>query len=431
SYFKIAITPEKIIKLIDRLETFDHSQLLAFLYDPIEKLKEDERCRLAFYLSFCVAFIHLTPEQDPQDLSPEMTQVVRDINRRLRKIKSETPNNFVQITPPLQFLFKKPDIAALPNFIPHAANSCYMAATLVPLAYVYDPLVQASLKRFEHMEKTDSREQFCSLYSQLKSEATVEITIDQVHKLRVALQREFEYRFFTPNQSTQEDAGDFLMCILQDLLQEPPTGKFLQKRTFQSVDPDQEKEPDLYDYETALSTKYTKLDEVMKDITICEGLSFNELVTEVCPTNDIDLNAYRKHQNGEGPKFQSIMAHHQEQLLVESAESAPEFFCARLRRFSQDPITGVRKKDNTPIQPSRKLEFHIKDSDNTVAYDLCAVTVHSGKTLDGGHYYCYLLHDGKIYKYDDLTGADRVVNEASVWQDVVSNGYIFHYKKRT
>ncbi len=136
----------------------------------------------------------------------------------------------------------------------------------------------------------------------------------------------------------------------------------------------------VYDYEAALSTKYTKLDEVMKDITICPSLSFNELVTKVCPTNDIDLNAYRKHQNGEGPKFQSIMAHHQEQLLVESAENALKFFCARLRRFSQDPKTGVRKKDNTPIQPSRKVEFHIKDNDNTVAYDLCAVTVHSGQT---------------------------------------------------
>ncbi|MBS0634525.1 MAG: hypothetical protein JSR37_03585 [Verrucomicrobia bacterium] len=429
---KTGFTPAKIIKIFDRSFVFDHSDLLDILFRPIEVLKVDDRCRLAFYISMSLGFIDKIETTLPQDLCPKMTNAVTLVNEMLAKARASSINTSARPeTPPLQFKISKPDIAALPNFIPHAANSCYMAATLVPLAYVYDSLVQASFKKFERMVVTAARDQFRALYTQLKAEAITEISITQVNFLRLALQTSYDYRFFKPTERTQEDAGDFLMCILQDLLQKKPKGHFIEKRTFQPVEPGTEIEPEQYDYSAAFATHYKNLDEVMKDITICQGLTFNELVTGVCPTNDVDRNAYRKDPNGDGPKFRTVMAHNQEQLLVESVENAPEFFCARLRRFSQNPQTGLRTKDKTPIAHSLKVEFEVKESDEKVGYDLQAITVHSGQTLDGGHYYCYLLYDGKIYKYDDLIGVELVADEAKVWQDVLTNGYIFHYKKST
>lgn len=315
-----------------------------------------------------------------------------------------------------------------------------MAATLTPLAFVCDAQIKEALKKYDHMPVPSdavaaAREHFQALYFLLKAEECTDITIAQVDALRQALQRAYDYRYFNPHSCSQEDAGDFLMCLVEDLLPMFGSKHLYVKHTFQQLASSTQIEPERYDYTAVLATKYLELEQNMTDISFeyktVETLS--NLATGMRRTNDIDLNAYlRDASDTAAAKYQTIMAEHQEQFLVESAADAPDFFCVRLRRFSQNPATRARTKHQTPIIPSRSLQFQIKgkeESNERVSYELSAITVHSGPSADGGHYYCYLLHGGTIYKYNDLTGAEAVVKEAEVWQDVLINGYIFYFKK--
>ena len=437
AYVKIRLAPEKIIKLFDQSFVFDHSDLLGVLHGPLGLLSLEDRCRLAFFITMAHNFIdHYDTKRSitaqagswGNTLSCAMTRALKKIQAVLAKVKESTEPSELHVEPPAQFRIVKPDIAALPNFVPHAANSCFMASTLVPLAFVCNPEVQAALKKFEFMEDTPARVAFRSLYSLIKTEQISEISITQINALRTALQQAYDYRFFKPDIAAQEDAGDFLMCLFEDLLQPETNGHFYEKHTFQKRESSVLVEPERYNYDAALATKYRKLQQSMCDISIEEGATFCQLATGRRTINDMDLHAYLG-ESQSGP-FQEVWAHHQEQFLVESADKAPNFFCARLRRFSQNPQTSARTKHQTPINPTRALQFQIKDkeeSDERVGYDLHAITLHSGLTVDGGHYYCYLLHEGKIYKYNDLTGVEVMTNQAEVWQDVLHNGYIFYY----
>ena len=445
AYTKIQLNPQKIAKKFASASfMWEYSRLLGNIYKPLEVLSLQERCRITFFIVASLFSINqydsstcilVQTDSFAKEFSPEMSHALRKIHFCLSKMKPESLTE--QKTPevPLLFRFAKPNIASLPNCIPHAANSCYMASTLTPLAYVCDQNIQESLKKFEFMEPTAARKAFIDFYSSLKAEAITDISVAQVDNLRTELQKAYDYRFFNPNRPTQEDAGDFLMCITEDLLQMNTGCCFYEKHTFQLLETSVKIEPENYNYDEALATKQSKLIQNMTEISLenaAPGVKFADLVTGIRHTNDIDLNAYRRPTIETGPKFQTIMAHHQEQFMVESAEKAPNFFCARLRRFLQNPQTGARTKHRIPVEPSLKLQFQIKDSEesnNKVTYELAAVTVHSGIDADGGHYYCYLRDHDRIYKYNDFTGAEVVSNEAQVWQDVLTDGYIFFYKK--
>ncbi|MCE5294684.1 MAG: ubiquitin carboxyl-terminal hydrolase [Chlamydiales bacterium] len=442
---KIQVSPGEIVNLIDQeAATWDYCTLLANIYRPLELLSLEELCRMTFFVSVALSSIDQYDSNTcilkqtghwGRDLSPAMARALKFIHTCLSKIKNPSIKKEHPIQIPQQFRFAKPNIAALPNCIPHAANSCYMASTLTPLAFVCDLQVQQALKKFEFMEATAARTEFRALYNSLKAEAITDISIAQVDALRFALQRAYDYRYFNPNASTQEDAGDFLMCILEDLLQLGTDCSFYEKHTFQPLENSVRTEPDHYDYDEAFATKQRKLQQNMTDISLEDagpGVKFADLATGIRRTNDLDLNAYRKESVETDPKFRTIMAHHQEQFMVESADKAPNFFCARLRRFSQDPQTGIKTKHRMPVEPSLTLQFQSKDSEDsneTVTYELAAVTVHNGSTADSGHYYCYLRHEDCIYMYNDLAGAAAVLNEPQVWQDVLTDGYIFFYKK--
>ncbi len=447
AYIKVCISPVAILDIFDDVACFDYSKILAIFYDPIEALSPEERFCLKLFLSVSIRFIdHYDGNMESLwkwkfGLSHNMMLLLPKIESYMNVIQNKSISARPTFDPPAQFRFAKPPIAALPNCIPHAANSCYMAAAITPLAFVLDAEIGQAISTLSFREQASCevkacQEAFCAFYANVRSAEVVDITIPQVDNLRANMQKAYDYRFFNAQARVQEDAGDFLMCILEDVLQMVPDAHFLKKRTFQPLDVREQIESERYNYAAALSTKYEELKENMTDISLKyagEDIEFGDLATGVCQTNDMDLNAYRKDEKDtSGPKYRTIMVHHQEQLVVESKDKAPSFFCARLTRFSQDPKTSVKLKHHTPVAPSLVLQFRIQgeeESDNRVNYCLHAITVHSGANADGGHYYCYLLHEDKIYKYDDLAAPELCTNQTKVWQDVLTNGYVFYYRK--
>jgi hypothetical protein len=131
------------------------------------------------------------------------------------------------------------------------------------------------------------------------------------------------------------------------------------------------------------------------------------------------------------------MASHTEQLIVNSRESAPKYFIGRLARFFHDFAEGREKKRLDLICPNASLDFHIRGEEKeeeTVSYDLSAIAVHSGTTIHLGHYYTYIRQrigqEWKFVKYCDIAGPEICLDEKSVMQDAIRNGYIYYYKKR-
>src|SRR5205085_2041053 len=87
------------------------------------------------------------------------------------------------------------------------------------------------------------------------------------------------------------------------------------------------------------------------------------------------------------------------------------------------------------VFPNATLDFAILGKiGETIPYDLAAVVIHQGTTIESGHYYCYFRKEIegelKFYKYDDLVGLEECESEEEIIADMATNGYIVYYKKR-
>ena len=350
--------------------------------------------------------------------------------------------------------YAKMDITGLPNWMPNGGNTCYISSTLWGLFLLLDEKIQEKLASFDSTaancspQEKRARDLFKALYSNIAANENIPITVAEVNAFRSVMQEVFPGRFMSPGMPVQEDAYDFLAATFRDLLgldcTENGLNKFLVLHTFDKVGEEPLKDPELYNYTAALAKSYNpqpsygldiRLDEQMESKPGLPHKSLRDLLTVQRQTDIVERNAYLYEPNPELAKYQSVNTRHTEQFMVESAELAPEFFCARLVRFTVNYETGQPLKRFDIVYPNAYLEFPTKqDPSQTVAYDLVASCVHSGPTINAGHYYTYFRHvdNGvlKTFRYDDINGPELCVNEQKVLHDIAKNGYVFYYKKR-
>lgn len=384
------------------------------------------------------------------------------------------------------------DLPGMPNWMPNGGDSCYVSSTLWSLFLIANQDIQQKIREFRQEElaeeeaskaliqkeqidfsskstrsakkrkvslvieeepKVDkqtllikkAKREFCQLYADLASQEIKKISISQVNRLRRAMQLAFPEHYIAPRSFSQEDAYEFLVCIVQSLWNLDSclegTPKFQMLHKFIQVGEDPLVEPVHYKYDEALQSAYISEPTPIVNVPLNDGkmqsITFRDLVTRVRQTEQVERHVYRKEEWNEGPKYHSINTDHSEQLIVESKERAPEYFIGRLTRFHQDLETGFRSKRFDVVVPNASLEFNIKgeqEGEERVAYDLAAITVHIGRTIDGGHYYTYIRKkvegNWKFFRYDDIAGTRECHDVERVISDAAINGYIYYYKKR-
>lgn len=327
-----------------------------------------------------------------------------------------------------------------PNWMPNGLNTCYLSSTIWPLSLLINDKIWAKIQGLSDVNNL--KETFTQLYLKVANPEVETITKEEVNKFRRAMQLSFPHHFIAPHEVGQEDAYEFLVCMLTDLLSlnsEKEAPRFRVMHTFARADNNQLLKPNDYNYADALAPSCTPEQSQVLDIRLDEGKQhychLRDLVTRARQTEIQERNAYRRAESQEGDKFLSFNATHTEQILVESVEKAPEVFIGRLTRFTFDFETRIRRKRFDRVCPDATLEFHVEGQrQQTVSYDLVAITVHSGSTIDAGHYYNYFRKQvaGKwtFFKWDDIDGPEICSNEQRVLRDVSENGYIFYYKKR-
>lgn len=348
--------------------------------------------------------------------------------------------------------FAKLDVAGHPNWMPNGGNSCYISSTLWSLFLVIDSEIRKKIRSFEtnpdglfndlFPAMKEAKETFASFYTKVASDAIEDIQLQDVNTFRRALQLSCPDQFM-PNTFLQEDAYDFLVWVLSDLLgfhvKREGDPKFFVMHTFCRTTEEELLEETQYDYREALAPSYNPQPSYILDLRLDEGVthrtSLDELMTSPRKTENVERNAY-KIGNTEGPKYRTIPTDHNELILVESEESAPQFFVGRVARFTLDLQRGVKRKRFDQITPNASLGFKIKgreDENERVFYDLIAITVHSGYTIDSGHYYTYFRSEVKgvwqFFKYDDIKGPS-FCDGSQAMMDAAENGYLYYYRKR-
>lgn len=442
-------------------------QVVGSLRDLLYKMDATQRIRWALFISIITHYCdeetftkELVSEMVgllPSDISEDMKQQLSRLAGALVKLH-EVQNGqnacgmalggtaAIPIGPTL---YAKMDIQGLPNWMPNGGNTCYISATLWGLFLQLHDRVQQKIAntRTEDLLATPAKkvaqEAFKSLYTKISANEVSHISSQEVNDFRRAMQVAFPNRFLSPFTSGQEDAYEFLAATVRDLLGfdccNESTSKFIVLHTFARINEQPLRRADLYDYEQALAPSYSNQLSYVLDIRLDEHVaastSFKDLVTTVRQTDVVERNAYLQQENPGLAKYQSIQTLHTEQFLVESKALAPEFFCGRITRFSVDYTTGIQNKRFDHVAPSAFLEFHSKENPaETVPYDLAAICVHSGYSVNAGHYYTYFRKQvGGAYtwfKYDDIHGPEQCQNEQQVLLDVARNGYIYYYKKR-
>lgn len=425
------------------------------LKDCLGKMEVKERLRWTLFISIVsqysneAAFVadlasHVANRM-PSDISDEMKQQLRYVTEALAKSNQSQGAGAAPATYRPPALFAKMDILGLPNWMPNAGNTCYISATLWALFVLLDAKVQQKIEAFTYASPAENAalNAFKGLYAKISANEISNISRLEVNDFRTKMQAAFPTRFMAPFASSQEDAYEFLAATMRDLLgldcTSDSAAKFIVLHTFARVNDEPLQMADLYDYTKALAPSYNKQLSYVLDIRLDEqvvpNIIFKDLVTTVRQTDVVERNAYLLQQTPEAAKYQSVQTQHTEQFMVESKALAPEYFCGRVTRFSVDYTTGMQHKRFDHITPSASLQFHTKQTaDETVAYDLAAICVHSGYSINAGHYYTYFRKqiDGvyKWFKYDDIHGPELCHNEQQVLLDVAKNGYIYYYKKR-
>ena len=85
---------------------------------------------------------------------------------------------------------------------------------------------------------------------------------------------------------------------------------------------------------------------------------------------------------------------------VEFIFTNPEMLFIDIKRFAYDPYSDQFVKNNNPIE----ILYQIGD------LELVSIVVHSGKSLNSGHYICYYKCNSEWYLMDDLSGISKVVD---------------------
>ena len=114
-------------------------------------------------------------------------------------------------------------------------------------------------------------------------------------------------------------------------------------------------------------------------------------------------------------------------------DSQPKWTIFNLTRFTYNTETNTSSKVFSIVNPTKKLtipyftDLSLQEPDATMELELKAITVHSGSTLNGGHYYAYVYNKNlnKWIKYNDSSVS--LVKEEIVMTDSKKNGYQFLY----
>ncbi len=440
-YFDERYTTNEMLHPFAKSNLVEAIEALGICNRPFKALNAQDRIRLAFFISVGVHFMeanYVRLLHPAMIFGKEVDDALRAIQQALctaKKFENYDPLPLTPV-PPRVFLYAKPDIAGLPNWMPNSGNSCYISSTLWSLFVTLDSKIKEAIERFAHTNDPNSplakaQDAFRELYYAVASDAQVIIRSEQINTLRTALQHVFPDRF-TGGLKGQEDAYEFASCILNDLLQIENPSKFISRHTFKKVEGTTFADADMYDYESAFKASDAEHPSNIIDIRLDENAktpkTFDDLIGIMRQTEDIERNCYMKDKSQKG--HSSVKAHHFEQLLAPSYEMAPDFFCARLTRFSQD-MHGRAQKRFDFVSPDMMLQIQVKDKEQFVLYDLVSVNVHKGETINGGHYYSYFIHNGAFYKFDDLGGPEECKTTEKMWDDIAKNGYMFFYKKLT
>lgn len=440
--------------IVANLELLDFSISQKFK-DTLNTLNADERLRWAIFISIILQFhenefiLRLPNELKLSDASLPMHPYLKLICEQLAEEQIQSKSSPLRCAGGAsnqlesRVSFAKLDIPGLPNWMPNARDSCYISATLWPLFLLIPEKIEekiCSIAAADSPEKP-ALEAFKNLYLQIAAKENIPIARQQVNDFRRAMQKIFPNRFIAPHDYAQEDAYEFLGGVLKDLLEldycKKNKAQFHVLHTFEPVDEAQFVQADLYDYTQALNSFCREELSYILDIPLENTghiLSLKDLITSTRQTGELERNAYLKDTTL--PKqYKTVITHHKEKFLVESYELAPDFFCGRITRFSTDYVDGVNKKRFDCILADASLEFQTKDPTNPpVAYDLVAITIHSGPSINAGHYYTYFRHlvagEYKFFKYDDIHGPELCANEKKALEDAALNGYIYYYKKR-
>lgn len=465
----------------DELEMNDN--VAEDLLKRVEDLDNETKLRLILLSSIvCYLLPHsnegLTakPDEFPSKISENLIYIIKKIDKALLKLRKgacddkssdgdneddfQNSGSFTKVrTSQNQFTqraiipleYEKLNLPGMPNWMPNGGNSCYISSTLWPIFFLLNQEVRTKMPMLEMAEYADpdqkvnlARCAFIQFYKEMSSQEKQGINTSQVNLFRSAIQNAYPKVFEAPKGRAQEDAYEFLICMIKDVMPLDPFSKgaaeFLKRHIYTKSSNQELVEPEFYNYIDGSS--YCK--EELHTVDIVLGVkangpqTLNRLVTGEHRTEDIEKNAYKNVDDHNGPRYRSFTSQHSEQFVVESEQNAPNYFIGRLARFSSsnDQGSGQHKRFDVVV-PNATLEFFVKDrelEDVRVRYDLVAITNHSGGSLYHGHYYTYMRtlvdNQWRFVKYCDIDGPSECRSSEAVIQDAAINGYIFYYKKR-
>ena len=423
--------------------------------DYFYELKFDKLLRWSLFGAICA---HLDTDglavpslEMRKTMAPEMFAILAAMDQPRKKVPLSRGMSLPTIAltayqPPvntLKLLF--PDF---PNWMPNGGNSCYISSSLWALYFlahtkIADKIASFSVRAPNVSEEVhEARITFVNLYQAMSSKQLTTIDATLINEFRSAMQKAYPWAFFSPTERTQEDAYEFLRLITETLLDmdfcAADASKFYKQHTFTRSDDAPLVEPEIYNYGEALETVLREEEIPLIDISLDDQekgpQELRALVTHKRQTQTRARHAYKPKLPDEEKQFKEVMAHHFEQIAVESIEKAPEYFICRLGRFSLDLEANVQKKRFDYIFPNATLHVTSLDDDGqTVSYDLSTVIVHSGVSLEAGHYYVYVRKqtddEWNFYKFDDISGISECLEEQNA-SDTATNGYTLLYKKR-
>ncbi len=454
------VNPENLSSNIEFLFRVDEAETLAALEPALQSLPQEVSFNWTLFVSIVTAFVDEfdTKKSFLEQAAPwlsELPEALHPVITRLEEyVKSQmtdvvvVPKSKPTIIPcykqPVRFT--RPSNVGLPNDMYNGKDTCYISTTLWALAFVMPDKVMECIKKFDKKiapteEIQAARESFIRIFTQLRSETTEIISACTVNEFRRSMRKAFPFHFSETDPVAQEDAYQFLSCVLDHLLlMDYGKGIFFVSRLFTRPNPDVPLvDPDLYNYKEQLAPHYAAEPSCLLTIRLPtakeEGVTFSDLATKSHRSTEILQRTVKQTTNSDKPATQEVAVYTSDQYVLPSVEDAPEVVICTLARFDLEHAAAVKRRD--VIEPSLELSFHVMGepgtpSDTTVTYDLVAVTVHTGTTLHRGHYVNYMRYgaDRKIIKYCDLSGPSVDPKFEDVRDHTSRDSYILYYKRR-
>ena len=125
-----------------------------------------------------------------------------------------------------------------------------------------------------------------------------------------------------------------------------------------------------------------------------------------------------------------------QRLCFSTGQKPPALLPLQVKRYEFNLQTGEPEKLYKKIIPSHALDIAVDGQKETVPYALSAVSVHSGSTPRGGHYYTYIpkVVDGKHiwleYNDSQVFVHDTPDDIKKVELDIQINGYVYFYTQK-